>query len=91
MLKGSMRRGMSGGILKANGSLSSADNSLTHRSQFNRYPSSAPGSKPLDGISVRATSGVDSSAGTEMPDGLLGMNSLAGNGTTTAASELKRK
>jgi hypothetical protein len=78
MLKGSMRHSMGPGLLKPNGPLSSAENSMTHRSQVNRYPSSAPGSRPLDQIPVKIT-------GTEMPDGLLSDRPLVGKGPTTAS------
>jgi hypothetical protein len=73
---------MGPGLLKSSGALSSAENSMTHRSQVNRYPSSAPGSRPLDQIPVKIT-------GTEMPPGLLSMTPL--KSLTTAASQQKRK
>jgi hypothetical protein len=91
MLKGSMRYGMGPGLLRPNGPLSSAENSLTHRSGTNRNPSSAPGSRPLDGVIGKATNGIDSSAGTLQPEGILSMTPIAGAGQTTASRGLVRK
>jgi hypothetical protein len=82
MLKESMRRGMGPGLLRPNGPLTSAENSLTHRSGTNRNPSFVPGTKPLDQIPVKLT-------GTEMPPGLLSMTPLKGQ--TTASRGLVRK
>jgi hypothetical protein len=86
MLKESMRRGMPPGILKQSGSLAGPSDTLTARSSTNRNSSSVPGSRPLDGIAGKATNGIDSSAGSEQPEGILSSRPLAGNGATTAAS-----
>jgi hypothetical protein len=82
---------MGPGLLPAKGSISSAANTLTARSSTNRNPSFVPGSRPLDQITGKATSGLDSSADTLIDEskGLLSMTPL--KGMTTAASELKRK
>jgi hypothetical protein len=85
MLKESMRRGMGPGILKQSGSLAGPENTLTARSSTNRNPSFVPGSRPLDQITGKATSGIDSSAGTEMGPGLLSERPLVGKGPTTAS------
>ena len=82
---------MGPGLLRANGPLSSHQNTTTYRSGTNRNPSSVPGTKPLDQITGRATNGTDSSAGTLQPEGMLSMRPIAGNGPTTAASQQKRK
>jgi hypothetical protein len=85
---------MTGGLLPKNGSLADARNTQTARSLDNRYPSSAPGTKPLDQIITRATSGIDSSPGTLIDEsrGLTGPKPIIGKGQlTTAMKEFQTK